>query len=94
MFSTNSDIDIDEVHAASRGRLALHKGEGRVRLGLRQVALNGFAKWHSSARRPLTLFLSPSVKGEATKRPSLIIHCARFKDNQPEISNGNVGQDT
>ena len=39
-FSTNSDIDMDEVDAARRGRLAFFKGEGRVRLGLRQVALN------------------------------------------------------
>ncbi len=28
MFSTNSDIDVDEVNAARRDRLAFFKGEG------------------------------------------------------------------
>src|SRR4029077_1547222 len=59
---------------------------GRVRLGLRQVALNGFAKWHLSAPRPLALVLSPSVKGEATDHPRFAVHCGHCKDKQPEIS--------
>jgi hypothetical protein len=84
---------MDEVDATRKGHLAFFKGEGRVRLGLRQVGLNSFAKWHSSAPRPLTLVLSPSVKGEATDHTRFAAHCAHCKDNQPEISNGKVGQD-
>ena len=79
MLSINSDIDVDEVDAAHRGRLALLKGEGKVRVGLRQVALI-IANWHSSARTPLTLFLSPSARGEATKRTRVGICGARFHE--------------
>src|SRR4029077_8601404 len=64
------------------------KERGRVRLGLglRQIALNSFAKWHSSAPRPLTSFSSPSARGEATDHPRFAVHCGHCKDNQPEIS--------
>ncbi len=72
--STNWDIAMDEIYAARRVASPFLKERGRVRLRLRQVALNSFAKWHSSAPRPLTLFLSPSVKGEATEYTRFAAH--------------------
>jgi hypothetical protein len=94
MFSINSEVDMDEVDAAHGVASPFLKERGRVRLGLglRQVALNSFAKWHSSDPRPLTLVLSPSVKGEATDYTRFAAHCGHC--NQPEISNGKVGRDT
>jgi len=84
---------MDEVYAARRGHLAFFKGEGEVRLGLRHAALN-ISKSYCSAPRPLTLVLSPSVKGEATDRTRFAAQYGHCKDNQSEISNGKVGRDT
>jgi hypothetical protein len=53
------------------------RGRVRVRIRLRHAALN-ISKWYSSARRPLTLVLSRSARGEATKRPRVGICGARF----------------
>jgi hypothetical protein len=92
MFSTNSGIDVDEVNAARRVASPFLKERGR--LGLWQVALNSVAKWDSSVPRPLTLVLSPSVKGEATDHTRFAAHCGHCKDNHSEISNGKVGRDT
>jgi hypothetical protein len=72
-------VKTHEVRGTRLGRLALLKGEGKVRVGLRQVALI-LANWHSSARTLLTLFLSPSARGEATKRARAGICGARFHE--------------
>ena len=64
--------------SASEGKgVGLGEGEGRVRF--RHAALN-ISKWYSSTRRPLTLFLSPSARGEATKRSRVGICGARFHE--------------
>jgi hypothetical protein len=80
MFSIKSEIDMDEMDAARRVASPFLKERGRVRLGLRQVASNSFAKWCSSARIPLILFLSPSARGEATKRTRVGICGACFHE--------------
>ena len=68
-FSTNSDIDMDEVDAARRGRLAFFKGEeegeawaSTSRLNYRELVFFGSVTAH--------LILSPSARGEATKTPA------------------------
>ena len=66
-----------EMRGTHLGCLALHKGEGRVRVRFRHAALN-ISKWYSSARRPLTLFLSPFARREATKRMRVGMCDARF----------------
>src|SRR5947207_12101868 len=57
----------------------------RGRVPSRHAALN-ILKWYSSARTPLTLILSPSEKGEATKRTRVGICGTRVHKKQPEIS--------
>lgn len=70
-------VKTHEMRETRLGRLAFHKGEGRLRLGLRQVALI-IANWRSLGRRPLTLFLSPFARREATKRTRVGMCDARF----------------
>jgi hypothetical protein len=81
MFSTNSGVETPEMRGTRLGRLALHKGEGEGE-GERPVPappLN-ISKWYSLARRPLTLFLSPFARGEATKRTRVGICDALFHE--------------
>jgi hypothetical protein len=72
-----SPLGRDGRASASEGKGV---GLGRVRLGLRQLVLNSFSKWYSSARRPLTLFLSPSAREQATKRTRVGICGARVHE--------------
>jgi hypothetical protein len=79
MFSTNTGVKTNGMHGTGSGRLALHKGEGRVRVRFPGRRLEHF-EWYSSARIPLTLVLSPSARGEATKRTHVGICGARFHE--------------
>jgi hypothetical protein len=91
-FSINSDIHMDEVYAARRGHLAFFKGEGQGEAWTSARRLEHFECVFFGSKTPHR-FLSPSVKGEATDHTRFAAHCAHCKDNQPEISNGKVGQD-
>ena len=65
-FPMEELVKTHEVRGTRLGRLAVLKGEGKVRVGLRQVALI-LANWHSSARTPLTLIPLPFCKGRGDK---------------------------
>ena len=79
MFSTNTGVETNGMRGTRSGRLGLHKGEGEGEVRFRPAAFN-ISKSYSSARIPLTLFLSPSARGEATKRTRVGIRGARFHD--------------